>query len=199
MAENANVNISRFDAIYGKELESNHPDILKYFVNNHKLIDGQIGCALSHIKIWQDAIKNNYENIIIFEDDAIIPEDFWRKFNNAYNELPKDWDMLLLGCCTCTGNTTNNTNLIKANSKGNWCTTSYLININYLKKLIERINKKKISVGIDNYLRKDYHNDSIYIPSPPFILQNKTVKSDIIIGELGNTLQIDNKRSISWG
>jgi GR25 family glycosyltransferase involved in LPS biosynthesis len=67
MAENANVNISRFDAIYGKELESNHPDILKYFVNDHKLNDGQIVCALSHIKIWEEAVKNNYENIIIFK------------------------------------------------------------------------------------------------------------------------------------
>ena len=32
---------------------------------------GQIGCALSHIKIWEEAYEKGYENILIFEDDAI--------------------------------------------------------------------------------------------------------------------------------
>ena len=92
----ANVEVERFDAVYGKELSKDHPDILKYFVKDHGLNDGQIGCALSHIKIWEDAIKNNYNNIIVFEDDAIIPEDFWDRFNEAYNELPKDWKISYL-------------------------------------------------------------------------------------------------------
>ena len=198
-AKVANVEVERFEAIYGKELDKNHPDLHKYFVKNHKLNPGQIGCALSHIKIYENAIKNNYKNVIVFEDDAIIPEKFWQRFNEAYNELPKDWDMLLLGCCTCTGNTQKNTKLIRANSKGNWCLTGYLMNINYCKKLIEKIKKNKINQGIDNYLRKEYFKDNIYIPLPPFVLQDKTFKSDIIMGDLGNTLQIDNNKFITWG
>lgn len=197
-AKKANVKVERFDAVYGKELSKDHPDILKYFVKDHGLIPGQIGCALSHIKIWEDAIKNNYNNIIVFEDDAIIPEDFWDRFNQAYNELPKDWEMLLIGCCTCTGNTTNKTKLIKANSTGNWCTTGYLININYCKKLIDRIYKNKIERSIDEYTRMFYSSDNVYIPFPPFILQDKNFNSDIIMGNLGNTLQIDNKDPIIW-
>ena len=87
-SKKAKLNVQRFDAIYGKELPKNHY-IKKYFVDNHNLTDGQIGCALSHIKIWEDAVKNNYKNILVFEDDATIPHDFWDKFNKAYNELPK--------------------------------------------------------------------------------------------------------------
>lgn len=30
---------------------------------------GEIGCGLSHINVLEDAIRNNFENIIIFEDD----------------------------------------------------------------------------------------------------------------------------------
>jgi GR25 family glycosyltransferase involved in LPS biosynthesis len=198
-AKKANIQVERFDAIYGKDLPENHPYIHKYFVKNHNLNPGQIGCALSHIKIWEDAIKNNYKNIIVFEDDAVIPKDFWNKFNKSYNELPANYDMLLLGCCTCTGNTLNKINLIKANSNGNWCSTGYSMNINYCKKLIERIKKNKINQGIDNYIRKNYHTDNVYIPLPPFILQDKTMESDIIMGNLGNTLQIDNNKSITWG
>lgn len=32
---------------------------------------GEIGCVLSHMKIWEDAYENKYDNIIIFEDDII--------------------------------------------------------------------------------------------------------------------------------
>lgn len=197
-AKKANVEVERFDAVYGKELKKDHPDIFKYFGKYPNIHSGEIGCALSHIKIWEDAIKNNYNNIIVFEDDAIIPKDFWDRFDKAYNELPEDWEMLLIGCCTCTGNTTNKTKLIKANSTGNWCLSGYLIQNNYCKKLIDRIYKNKIEKSIDEYTRMFYSNDNVYIPLPPFILQDKNFNSDIIMGELGNTLQIDNKNPIIW-
>ena len=32
---------------------------------------GEIGCALSHMQIWEDAYEKKYDNIIIFEDDVI--------------------------------------------------------------------------------------------------------------------------------
>lgn len=35
------------------------------------LTDGEIGVALSHLRIWEDAYENGYENILIFEDDII--------------------------------------------------------------------------------------------------------------------------------
>ena len=56
-AKKANVKVERFDAVYGKELNKDHPDILKYFVKDHGLFSGQIGCALSHIKTWKMLLK----------------------------------------------------------------------------------------------------------------------------------------------
>ena len=197
-AKKANIEVERFDGIYGKDLNDNDSDILKYFVKGHKLRPGQIGCALSHIKIWEKVIKNNYNNVLVFEDDAIIPQNFWGKFNKAFNELPDDWDMLLLGCCTCNGSTINKTNLLKANSEGNWCMTSFLINRQYCKKIIDRIYKNKVGYGIDGYIKSFYKNDNVYISLPPFILQNKSFESDIIMGKLGNTLKIDNNKPIIW-
>ena len=32
---------------------------------------GEVGCALSHIDIWEDAYKMGYENILIYEDDIL--------------------------------------------------------------------------------------------------------------------------------
>jgi GR25 family glycosyltransferase involved in LPS biosynthesis len=155
-AKKANVEVERFDAVYGKELKKDHPDILKYFIKDHGLNPGQIGCALSHIKIWEDAINNNYNNIIIFEDDAVIPEDFLDRFNEAYNELPNDWDILLLGGVKLGGKKYNNLKHILKPKKGsvNLGTSSMLLNIKFINKLLDNL---KINKPIDNYIRDNYY------------------------------------------
>lgn len=35
------------------------------------ITQGEIGCMLSHIEIWEDAFENGYDNILIFEDDVV--------------------------------------------------------------------------------------------------------------------------------
>ncbi len=61
---------------------------------------GQIGCAISFSKIFDTAIKNNNEKILIFEDDFEFVDDkenLFNKLNNSINDLPQDWDSLFLG------------------------------------------------------------------------------------------------------
>ena len=176
-AKKANIEVERFDAVYGQELSKDHPDILKYFVKDHGLISGQIGCALSHIKIWEDAINNNYNNIIVFEDDAIIPEDFWDKFNKAYNELPNNWDMLLLSINTGYGELYNN-KLIKLKMyEGNYGLIGYLLNINFIKKIVNN----KFNNTVDTFLRDKYYYNNIYkvfLINPLLINHDYTFYSD---------------------
>ena len=153
-AKNANVPITRFNAIYEKELPPNHPDIKKYFATNHELSPRQIGCALSHIKIWEDAVKNNYENILIFEDDVIIPPDFLAKLEPVVNELPDDWNMLLLGLNNIKA-TKYSKHLIKPHNKdGNWEMHAYIINLNMAKYILRKILYENIRNPIDVYFNK---------------------------------------------
>jgi len=56
------------------------------------------GCALSHRAAWEDMLKNRYENIAIFEDDAILDPDFNRKFREGWQQLPNDYDIYYIGC-----------------------------------------------------------------------------------------------------
>jgi GR25 family glycosyltransferase involved in LPS biosynthesis len=182
-AKKANVNVERFDAIYGKELQKDHPDIFKYFVKDHKLNPGQIGCALSHIKVWQDAIDNNYNNILVFEDDAIIPENFWNKFNKAYEELPKDWDCFSLNCSWC--NNIKDYGLIQK-SNFNVCTISYNLNLKSINKIFNLIKNKKINEPIDVYLIENYYKkNSLYIIKPHLIEPDSLYTSDIGVGNGG--------------
>ncbi|KAL5012579.1 hypothetical protein ScPMuIL_011130 [Solemya velum] len=61
---------------------------------------GEIGCFLSHYKIWEDMLDNNYERIIVFEDDVRFEPYFRRKFFNMMREVDTkvpDWDLLYIG------------------------------------------------------------------------------------------------------
>ena len=51
-------------------------DKKKINIWNEKLTLSQIGCALSHIKIYEDFIKSKKKYALIFEDDAIFLENF---------------------------------------------------------------------------------------------------------------------------
>ena len=65
---------------------------------NNKLNKGQLGCLSSHILILEDAIKNNYKKILIFEDDIIL-KDSWENIKTAANNLQYlETNLLYLGC-----------------------------------------------------------------------------------------------------
>lgn len=58
---------------------------------------GALGCLLSHMEIYRDALKKNYNNIIVFEDDIdILDKNFIAK-TEYYIKTLKDYEVLLLG------------------------------------------------------------------------------------------------------
>ena len=59
--------------------------------------NGAYGLWSTHIKLIEEAIKNKYENILIFEDDVAFIDDFPERFNAKVSELPMDWDLFYLG------------------------------------------------------------------------------------------------------
>jgi hypothetical protein len=97
-----NIEFTRFPAVLGSEVKtSSHLTelCLKYCT------DGIKGCALSHKTIWEDMITNNYEHVLVLEDDAIFADDFEHMFKTGWDQVPKDFDVWYLGCnfkCTDT-------------------------------------------------------------------------------------------------
>ena len=62
---------------------------------------GGIGCALSHIAIWQWMVDNNQEICLVFEDDAVVPPDFVERANTCISKSnimknSKQWDLWTL-------------------------------------------------------------------------------------------------------
>ena len=70
-----------------------------YFTNPNYL-----GCAISHLSIYQDAIHHGYDKILILEDDNLIHSDIHNIFNTI--EIPEWNDLFYLGYIPLTDDCT---------------------------------------------------------------------------------------------
>jgi GR25 family glycosyltransferase involved in LPS biosynthesis len=62
----------------------------------HKgMTPGQIGCSWSHRCIYEDVIANNYQRVMIFEDDALPDAEALLNVAAVLQELPADAELLL--------------------------------------------------------------------------------------------------------
>ncbi|XP_034938620.1 glycosyltransferase 25 family member [Chelonus insularis] len=100
--------VETIDAVDGKTLNES---ILKQWNINmmpeytdpyHKrpMKMGEIGCFLSHYIVWNKAIENDYEKIMVLEDDVKFEPFFKNKVNFIMDELKAlkiDWDLIYLG------------------------------------------------------------------------------------------------------
>ncbi len=75
----------------------------KYLFNGEKheiirMTDGEIGCAMSHLRIWKKIVSEDIEYALILEDDASRTLPGIQYYIDEYfKSLPKDFDIFLLG------------------------------------------------------------------------------------------------------
>lgn len=99
-AEQAGLDVERFPAIYGLDVDIEDYYHRGYLADDFKLrMAGSLGTLLSHVHIWEKIAENPNCGVgLIFEDDAIFKKDFKTKLEGLSPELlPNDWDMLWLG------------------------------------------------------------------------------------------------------
>lgn len=94
--ESRPVNIIRFNAIVGKSVQIS--DRLEPLKKN--LRSGEIGCFLSHTKLWEICLKNKDPFMLIAEDDIELPNDFSiyyiMDYINKLTDSDPEWDILFL-------------------------------------------------------------------------------------------------------
>jgi GR25 family glycosyltransferase involved in LPS biosynthesis len=111
-----NEEIIKFDAIDGSKLDVDRIPLSElaqaelqqlettgFRTKHYQLTKGAIGCYLSHVKIWENILKNDVETVLVFEDDAQVPKDILKKINEEMQHIPNDWDIVLFGyvCKKC--------------------------------------------------------------------------------------------------
>jgi GR25 family glycosyltransferase involved in LPS biosynthesis len=58
--------------------------------------NGAVGCALSHLALWQQAVMQS-RPMTVLEDDAITNVHFQSEASAVIESLPPDWDIVLWG------------------------------------------------------------------------------------------------------
>lgn len=63
----------------------------------HSAQPGEIGCAMSHIAMWNKVASSNHRGMLVLEDDAVLFPDFKEHVVKLLKNLPKDADIVFLG------------------------------------------------------------------------------------------------------
>lgn len=99
----------RFSFFYGKDKNDFDTAVLelqgvyneaaakKIHRYNKGMTPGQIGCSWSHRCIYEDVIANNYQRVLIFEDDALPDPEALLQTAAILKELPPNADLLFWG------------------------------------------------------------------------------------------------------
>ena len=90
--EKHNITDYEFVEIDRDEIEDSE---LTLFHEEH-LSKGKIAVLLSHFYAYKQ-ISENYDNGLIFEDDAILNDNFPELLNTYMNQLPENYDLLFIG------------------------------------------------------------------------------------------------------
>ena len=180
----AKYNITNFEFIEKYDKDEITEEQSKCFSLTYK--KPSMSLHLKHFYAYREiAIK--YNNALIFEDDAILADNFIDKLNKYLLELPKDFDMLFIG---------NGCNLhIESNEllpnkhiyekclyPTNWggngatrCTDSYIVNKKCAIKLCEYISqlKTKIDLPIDFWINNAARDNNlkVYWAEPTIVTQ----------------------------
>ena len=179
---NINLNwIYEFDKedIDFQSITNQYPIINTPNLFNRVLKQSEISLILKHIKIFQDVIDKGYKNVVVFEDDIILDDDFLSKLEDYTNQLPNTYDILWIGSC-CDLHITNlisGTNIYRSNSSR--CTHGYLISVEGCKKMLSIIHK--INLPIDWFFNYAITNLKLenYWAEPDIVRQNSNFESAI--------------------
>jgi GR25 family glycosyltransferase involved in LPS biosynthesis len=87
------------------------------------------------LDVLRVAREKGTPNILIFEDDCVFDQEFNQKFADYIEQVPSDWDMLLLGGGHHEKPDRISDNLVK--SRGTYFTHAYALNQGIYDALIE--------------------------------------------------------------
>jgi GR25 family glycosyltransferase involved in LPS biosynthesis len=141
--------------------------------------DPEIGISLSHMGAWKDIVKKKTPYTLILEDDFTIDCGFQNSFREAWNELPKNFDLFYLSYLQSSDGFKFDfykNNLLKIH-KGIWWLSGYILSYEGAKKLIDNFPV----VGVtDMWVNHIIPSMNVYATKTLLIGQRINMKSDNI-------------------
>ena len=198
-----NKNITRVSGVYGKALDNE--TLYKYterskkdYSRNEKMSPGEIGCLLSHIKLFKESLNNNEPYILVLEDDVDMitwMNDSVKKYVNTQihkheciqlSVIISENDTMIKNCVSNNLINFDNPSLLDWNdyTKYNypwfllWSTAGYIISYEARVKVINLFESDCILYPADYFI---YMHTNTKTLMPPLISYNIEMDSNINI------------------
>jgi GR25 family glycosyltransferase involved in LPS biosynthesis len=150
--------------------------------NAIKLKNGAIGCSMSHLKCLEIAKKNNWDHIMIIEDDILFlnPELFKNQLNKFFKNN-KDFDVILIAGNNVPPYQKIDDSCVKVYRCQT--TTGYIVQKHYFDTLINNIREglnllikypeKHVLYAVDKYWFKLQEKDNWFLITPLTVTQRQ--------------------------
>ena len=149
--------------------------------NAIRLQNGAMGCTLSHLKCLKAAVENNWDHVLICEDDITFLDSdlFVKQLNKCLANPSINWDVIMFG-----GNNVPPYKIIDDSCiKISMCatTTGYLVNKHYIPILLNNVkdgaelfaknSNMPSTYAVDVYWRTLQSADNWFLITPPTVVQ----------------------------
>jgi len=173
-----------------------------------------IGCGLAHIQAWEHIAKNKDTMGLVLEDDAVVTDVFSETFKKALPDIPKDFDMLFLGCMVYCNPEKDMSLFEKIFVKKKEDVTisdnifipsrplalhAYILSSKGAEKLLNYFQKDKLTGHIDQQMLEYYQDMKVYAMEPKVINQrftegtksSNTTKYPVILTKAGSLIVLE--------
>jgi GR25 family glycosyltransferase involved in LPS biosynthesis len=179
--------------------------------------DGIKGCAISHHRAWEDMKKNGYARILVFEDDALIPDDFDKKVREVMYNLPSEYEIVFLGCrffCSNEGTVENIGHTLMGTTpqqvtekihkvNGSLGAHATIYSLPFVEKIINEPIETHIDIQIQRWIKK--YNTKAYGITPelvntsePLASSNLSDKFPPLLNSALSRFQVTKNVPLSW-
>jgi len=181
------VEAERVECVRGAKVQIPIP-----LISTRTLNAGEVGCFLSHRMLYQRIQKEGWQRTLILEDDAEFVKGFAERFEDVYEAVPTDWQMLYLGRWNYDYLVTKergqngervglNTLLDEKHGHGiyaadrNWLTHAYAVDQSAIEHILTHTSE--IKGGIDEVLAQIQSELKVYAIHPALIHQDNSRSS----------------------
>ena len=134
---------------------------------------GEIGNFGSHYLAWKYLLSSNLDNLLVFEDDSLIKEDFVVKYNIALNNTPEDFDVLSIYVDPNQYPRFHDSHQVNdyiASGYQDWSTLCYVVSRQGAQKMIDYVKENGMDYPTDWFIFRRGHEGifNVYTLTPDF-------------------------------
>ena len=125
-------------------------------------IAGRDGVSPFLLEIIEEARRQGWPNVLIFEDDAAIDPQLSKKFSSYFQQVPADWEMLHFGANHMAAPVEVSTNVVRITSANS--TFAYALNAAVFDSFIELNTRALTAVDLNNRTLQTEHACYCFMP-----------------------------------